>query len=114
MLAGSDIPPPRGFLWVVAGLLVICVGMALAIPWLWEVGQRNGLWAVLVRTGSIGLVVGLMLAAAFALFSSGEPTIPPLSVADYAIWFGVPMSVGALNGVVVGLVVYWLRPRPAR
>jgi hypothetical protein len=114
MLAGSDIPPPRGFLWVVAGLLVICVGMALAIPWLWEVGQRNGLWAVLVRTGSIGLVVGLMLAAAFALFSSGEPSAPPMNTAAYLVWFSVVMVVGAVNGVVVGLVVYWLRPRPAR
>ena len=69
MLAGSDIPPPRGFVWVVAGLVVICCGMALAIPWLWEVGQRSGLWAVLVRTAGIGLVVGLALAAAFAPYA---------------------------------------------
>ena len=113
MLAGSDIPPPRGFVWVVAGLVVICCGMALVIPWLWEVRRRQGLRAVLVRTAGIGLVVGLALAAAFALFSSGEPSIPPLGVADYAIWFGVLMSVGALNGVVVGLIVSWLRPRLA-
>jgi ribose/xylose/arabinose/galactoside ABC-type transport system permease subunit len=78
------------------------------------VGQRNGLWAVLVRTGSIGLVVGLMLAAAFALFSSGEPSAPPMNTAAYLVWFSVVMVVGAVNGVVVGLVVYWLRPRPAR
>ena len=113
MLAGSDIPPPRGFVWVVVGLVVICCGIALAIPWLWEVGQRSGLWAVLVRTAGIGLVVGLVLAATFALFSSGEPSIPPLGVAEYVIWFSVLMSVGALNGVVVGLIVSWLRPRLA-
>ena len=113
MLAGSDIPPPRGFLWVIAGLVVICIAMALAIPWLWEVRQRQGLRAVLVRTTGIGLVIGLVLAAAFALFSSGEPSIPTLGVADYVIWFSVLMSVGALNGVVVGLVVSWLHPRPA-
>ena len=114
MLAGSDIPPPRGFLSAVAGLVVICVGMALAIPWLWDVGQRNGVWAVLVRTGSLGLGVGLVLAAAFALFSSGEPSAPPMNAAAYLIWFSVLGAVGALNGVVVGLVVSWLRPRLAR
>lgn len=76
ILAGSDIHPPRGFVWVVAGLVVICIGMALAIPWLWGVGRRHGLPAVLVRTSGIGFGVGLLLAAAFALFSSGEPSIP--------------------------------------
>ena len=114
MLAGSDIPPPRGFLSVVAGLVVICVGMALAIPWLWEVRQRQGLVAVLVRTGGIGLGVGLVLAAAFALFSPGEPSAPPMSAAAYLIWFSIVMVVGAVNGVVVGLVISWLRPSLAR
>ena len=110
MLAGSDFPPPRGFMWVIAGLVFICVGMALTIPWLWEVRQRQGLRAVLVRTGGIGLGVGLVLAAAFALFSSGEPSAPPMSTAAYLIWFSVVMVVGAVNGVVVGLVTSWLRP----
>ena len=113
MLAGSDIPPPRGFVWVIAGLVVICLGMALAIPWLWEIRRRHCLRAVLVRTASIGLGVGLVLAASFALFSSGEPSAPPMSAAAYLVWFSVVMVVGAVNGVVVGLVVSWLRPRPA-
>ena len=112
--AGSDIPPPRGFVWVVAGLVVICVGMALFIPWLWEVRRRQGLRAVLVRTGGIGFGVGLVLAAAFALFSSGEPSAPPMNTAAYLIWFSVVMVVGAVNGVVVGFVVSRLRPSLAR
>ena len=114
MLAGSDIPPPRGFVWVVAGLTLICVGMALAIPWLWQVRRRQGLRAVLVRTGSIGLVIRLVLAAAFELFSSGEPSAPPMNTAAYLIWFSVVMVVGAVSGVVVGLVISWLRPSLAR
>ena len=77
MLAGSDIPPPRGFVWVIAGLALICLGVALAIPWLWEVRRRHGLRAVLVRSSGIGLGVGLVLAAAFVLFSSGEPSARP-------------------------------------
>ena len=65
-----------------------------------------------MRNGSIGLVVGLVLAAAFALFSSGERSAPPMNAAAYLIWFSVVMVMGAVNGVVVGLVVSWLRPRP--
>ena len=114
MLAGSDIPPPRGFVWVVAGLVVICIALALAIPWLWQVRRRQGLRAVLVRTVSIGLVISLVLAAPFALFSSGEPSAPPMDAAAYLIWFSVVMVVGAVNGVVIGLVVSSLRPRLAR
>ena len=110
MLARSDIPPPRGFVWVIAGLVVICLGMALAIPWLWEVQRLHGLWAGLGRTSSIGLGVSLVLAAVFALFSSEEPSAPPMSAAAYLIWFSVEMVAGALNGVVVGFVTSWLRP----
>ena len=104
MLAGSDIPLPRGFVWVIAGPVVICVRMALAIPWVWDGRRRHGLRAVLVRTGNIGLVVRLLLAAAFALFSSGEPSAPPRNAAAYLIWFSVVTKVGAVNGIVVGLV----------
>ncbi len=110
MLAGSDIPPPRGFVWVIAGLALICMGMALAIPWLWDVRRRQGLRAVLVRTGGIGLGVGLVLAAAFALFSSGEPSAPPMNAAAYLIWFSVVMFIGAVDGVIVGIVAWRLAP----
>ena len=113
-LAGSDIPPPVGFVWVVVGLVVICTAMALAIPWLWRVrgvhGAR-GLLAVLLRTTTIGALTGLALAALFAARGSGEPSIPPLDAADYAIWFTVIAIVGAVNGMLVGLVISWLRPR---
>ena len=110
MLAGSDIPPPRGFMWVVAGLALICLGMAFAMPWLWQVRTTRGLSAVVRRTTTIGAVVGLVLAGAFAVKGSGEPSIPPMNLADYAIWFSVVALAGAVNGVLIGLVVSWLRP----
>ena len=110
MLAGSDIPPPRGFVWVVAGLALICVGMAFAMPWLWRVRTAGGLSAVVRRTTTIGAVVGLVLAGVFAVKGPGEPSIPPMDLADYAIWFSVVALAGAVNGVLVGLVVSWLRP----
>lgn len=111
MLAGSDIPPPVGFIWVVGGLVVICTAMAFAIPWLWRVRADRGLFAVMWRTTTIGALTGLALAALFAARGSGEPSIPPLDAADYAIWFTVLAIVGFVNGMLVGLVVSWLHPR---
>ena len=35
-----------------------------------------------------------------------------MNTAANLIWFSVLTTVGALNGVVVGLVVLWLQPRP--
>ena len=110
MLAGSDIPPPRGFVWIPIGLAVICTGMAFAMPWLWRVRTAGGLFTVVRRTTMIGAVVGLVLAAIFAVKGSGEPSLPPMDSAAYLIWFSVVMVVGAVNGVVVGLVTSWLRP----
>lgn len=111
MLSGSDIPPPRGFVWVVAGLVVICVAIAFAIPWLWRVRARSGLGSMVVRTTTLGAATGLVLAALFATRGSGEPSVPSLRFVDYAIWFAVVTAVGAANGVLVGLVSSRLRPR---
>ena len=110
MLAGSDIPPPRGFVWVIAGLAVICVAIGLAVPWLWRVCEQSGVWSVLWRTTTLGALVGFVLAALFGLGGSGEPSAPQMNGIDYAIWFTVVTIVGAVNGLIVGLVTSWLRP----
>jgi len=111
MLAGSDKPPPLGFLWIVAGLVVISVAIGLALPWLWRVREQSGVWSVLWRTTTLGALVGLVLAALFGLGGSGEPSAPPMDGMDYAIWFTVVTIVGAVNGVFVGLVALLFRPR---
>jgi len=111
MLAGSDRPPPIGFLWIVAGLVVICVAIGLALPWLWRVREQSGVWSVLWRTTTLGALVGFVLAALFGLGGSGEPSAPPMDGIDYVIWFTVLTIVGAFNGVIVGLVGIIVRPR---
>ncbi len=104
MLAGADKPPPLGFLWIVVGLVVICTGIGLALPWLWRVRDQSSVWSVLWRTTTLGALVGFVLAALFGLGGSGEPSTPPLDEVDYAIWFAVVTIVGTVNGVIVGLV----------
>ena len=111
MLAGSDKPPPLGFLWIVAGLVVICVAIGLALPWLWRVRERSGVWSVLWRTTTLGALVGFVLAGLFGLGGSGEPSAPAMGAVDYAIWFTVLTIVGAVNGAIVVFASVMFRPR---
>ena len=111
MLAGADKPPPLGFVWIVVGLVVICTAIGLALPWLWRVRDQSSVWSVLWRTTTLGALVGFVLAALFGLGGSGEPSAPPMGGIDYAIWFTVVTIVGAVNGVIVGLVAIITQPR---
>lgn len=111
MLAGADKPPPLGFGWIVVGLLAICVAIRFALPWLWRVRERSGVWSVLWRTTTLGALVGFVLAALFGLGGSGEPSTPPMGGIDYAIWLTVVTIVGSVNGVIVGLAAIIAQPR---
>jgi hypothetical protein len=75
------------------------------------VREQSGVWSVLWRTTTLGALVGFILAALFGLGGSGEPSAPPMDGIDYVIWFTVLTIVGALNGVIVGLVGIIVRPR---
>jgi len=111
LLAGSDVPPPPGFAFVIAGLALITVLMGLAIPWLWRVQEEHGPGRVVGICLGLGAVVGLLLAAIFGAGGSGEPSIPPITLGAYAIWFLVLMFVGLVNGALVGGVTVLARPR---
>ena len=111
MLAGADKPPPLGFGWIVVGLLAICVAIGFALPWLWRVRERSGVWSVLWRTTTLGALVGFVLAALFGLGGSAEPSTPPMGGIDYAIWLTVVTIVGSVNGVIVGLAAIIAQPR---
>ena len=111
MLAGTDKPPPLGFAWIVAGLVVICLAIGLAVPWLWRVREQSGVWSVVWRTTTLGALVGFVLAALFGLGGSAEPSTPPMGGIDYAIWFTVVTIVGSVNGVIVGLAAIIAQPR---
>lgn len=111
MLAGSDFPPPRGFSAIVAGLAGLVVVVGLSIPSLWRVEAKHGRGRVLGISTGLGAGIGATLAILFALKGSGEPSIPPPGIAEYAIWLVVVAVVGAVNGTMVGAVTVLCRPR---
>jgi hypothetical protein len=111
MLAGSDIPPPPGFAFVILGIALLVLLIGFALPWLWRVQDERGPGRVLGISIGLGAGIGLLLAAIFGLRGSGEPSIPPITLGAYAIWFTVLFFVGAVNGALVGGVTVLAKPR---
>ena len=50
-------------------------------------------------------------AVGFSIGGSGEPSIPPITLGAYLIWFLVLMFVGTVNGAFVGAVTVLAKPR---
>ncbi len=111
MLAGSDIPPPPGFAFVIVGIALLVVLIGFAIPWLWRVQESKGPGRVLGISLAMGAGIGILLAAIFAINGSGEPSLPPMPLGAYLIWFVVVTFVGLVNGALVGGVTVLARPK---
>ncbi len=111
MLAGSDIPPPPGFAFVIVGIALLVVLIGFAIPRLWRGQDERGPARVLGICLSLGAGIGFLLALIFAARGSGEPSIPPITVGAYVIWFLVVMFAGTVNGAFVGAVTVLARPK---
>lgn len=114
MLAGSDIPPPPGFAFVIVGIALLVVLIGFAIPRLWRVQDERGPGRVLGISIGLGAGVGLLLAFIFGLRGSGEPSRTDITLGAYVIWFLVLLFVGAVNGALVGGVTVLAKPRTAQ
>lgn len=110
MLAGSDIPPPPGFAFVIVGIAFLVLLVGFSIPWLWRVQGDRGPGRVMGISLGLGSGIGLLLAVIFALRGSGEPSTPPITLGAYLIWFLVVTGVGTVNGALVGGVTIVAHP----
>jgi hypothetical protein len=97
LLAGADFPPPVGFLW----LLIVIAACASVVYWRiptyidwYHMQSPRRIWRVILE----GTAAGIVVAAPFVLFGSGEGSITMQPVA-YAIWFALLGFVGALNSM---------------
>ncbi len=111
MLAGSDIPPPPGFAFVILGIALLVLLIGFAIPRLWRVQGERGPGRVMGMSIGLGAGIGLLLAFIFGLRGSGEPSRPDITLGAYVIWFLVVTFVGTVNGAFVGGVTILARPK---
>jgi membrane protease YdiL (CAAX protease family) len=101
LYAGSDHPPPVGFLWLVPLVVACAVAVYLRVPVYasWSSSHRPGrIRRVLLEGIAAGIIVGLI---ALLFPFTGEPTIAPKRLADILTWLAVLAAVGTANAAVV-------------
>lgn len=99
LVAGSDKPPPIGFLWIVLVIALSAVVVYWRIPTyiLWFQTQRPGR---LLRVAIEGFMAGLVVAMPFALLGAGEPSVPMQPIAHLG-WFSILGLMGMLNALTL-------------
>lgn len=114
MAAGSDRPPPPGFVAVVLVGFGLGSLVAVLIPWSLLLWDRSGARAVLLRWVGGGALLTWVLWASAWLLGSGEPTVEVNAVSQ-AVGFAVVGSAGGLASaviIVVARLVDWLPGPP--
>lgn len=114
LLAGSDLPPPTGFIWVAAGAVVVGVLVRAFVPPLLRLRYSTGVLRSLLVSIAIGAVVGVACAALLVLRGSGEPTVDSAATGTATVFITVTAVVGACAaaGVAATAMVSASMPRP--
>ena len=104
MLAGSDLPPPVGFLWVVIAGLGLGVLVRVLVPRLLKLRDRAGAVRAVVAAMAVGAAVGAGVAILLVTWSPGEPSAPRPGPVEVSIFLLVVAVVGACAAVALALL----------
>ena len=112
-LAGSDLPPPRGFVAVVAAAIVLGLVVGFGVPWLLARLERIGVGRTLLVAAIAGAVVGVFIVAAMAALPDLSTT--GVTVLDVATLAAVVGSVSAAAAAfIMGVAVLSVRASSRR
>jgi len=107
--AGADKPPPVGFLWLVAILAAVCVGVFVRLK-RHLAARRAGERRRAGRVGVEGMLAGAGLAVSLAAIGGGEPSVAvPLESRLLGLAFAA--AVGAILALTVWLIAAQLQAR---
>jgi hypothetical protein len=113
-LAGSDLPPPRGFIAMVAAAIVLGPVVGFGVPWLLARLERMGVGRTLLAAACAGAVVGVFIVAAMAVrpdLSTIGVTV--LEVATLEVVVGSVSAAAAAFIVEVSVLSVRATSRPA-
>lgn len=101
LYAGSDRPPPLGFLWLVSLLIACAVAVYLRVP-VYTSWSRSHQPRRILRVVLEGFAAGSVLGVITFLFPfTGEPSIPSRGIADVLTWIAVLSVVCIVNTIVL-------------
>lgn len=104
LLAGADLPPPPGFLFVLLAVCGFGVLIGLTLPRVLKRWDRLGAGSTLAWASALGALLGLATTVVLVSKGPGEPTIPAPGVQAYLIFAGVLVVLGGLCGFALALV----------
>ena len=114
LLAGSDLPPPVGFIWVTTGAVAVGALVLACVPPV--LGLRHSIGAVrtLLTASGIGAGVGAACAVLLILVGPGEPTINSPGAGQAATFVVVVAVVGAVSAAAISTTAMFsaAMPRP--
>lgn len=114
LLAGADKPPPPGFIFIIIldVIAAFLVYRRVPIYILWYHNKQKSRWVRVIIEGS---VIGLLMGGLTMLFSGGgDPSLPPATIFDRLIWFGVLGMMGIVNSLAVYLTAVFFSKRIAK
>jgi hypothetical protein len=113
-VAGSDLPPPAGFLGIVAAALVLGVLVRLGVPRLHARRSADGVRSALGSTAVAGALVGAVIAAPFVVAHAFRDTSGPTAVeaVTFVAVASVLMAGGALLFAGVALLAFGAQSAP--
>ena len=101
LLAGSDLPPPVGFIWVVTGAVAAGALVRALVQRVLGLRHTIGMLRTLLAASGIGASVGVACATLLVLLGSGEPTVDSPSAGQAATFVVVVAVVGAVSAAAI-------------
>ena len=108
MLAGSDRPPPPGFLAVIVTAVVLGTATAVLVPRMLRRADRVGAVRATLAAVAVGAAVGAAVALVYAVVGPGEPSTPAPGPADLAILVVIVAVAGAVAGALIAALAFSL------
>ena len=101
LLAGSDMPPPPGFVLVIPVAIGIGILVRVVIPQMLQTRDRAGLAPALMGAIGAGAAAGLLMGLLFAAIRSTGPSTPRPGLLQLALFVLVLTIAGALAAAAV-------------
>ena len=114
VLAGSDLPPPPGFITVVLIATGLGIAVRVAVPWILGIRDRARVAAALRAATIAAALAGAALAVVVVLIGPGEPSAPRPGAGAAITLIGVFLALGGATGAALAALALVADRQPTR
>jgi hypothetical protein len=114
VLAGSDLPPPPGFIAVVLIAAGLGIAIRVAVPWILSIRDQAGVGPALGTATIAAALASAVVAVIVVLTGPGEASIAPPGAGAAIILIAVVMALGAAAGAALAGIALVADRQPTR